>query len=336
MKKDIDTIVESVLLKLLEFKTSDDNDKALEVIKSTLPDAGSLIHTVEVPGYTPIFIFETSGKKKLIKEGRAAQDIAFRQIETFLENHAPVTIKIGIHTFPNVSKVIEIPENIKVDGVKIAPIADFALQNSKGEEVAFLSHKMGNQTEHFRQYTGVGKEFRLNINSHHEIQKFKEVYKGWIGENGDVKSITRYVWENLSEARQKKFKINQAVRILPYNWVAAKVINSMDLKRMSLFGHETLTSERGLNAVNFVIQGDISFKEIETGVWELKSAHKAAHDSTLEKMPEAYTPVITVRYASDRDDEDFPFSRVGIYPKEGAHGEISLAKAAKKIINWLP
>ena len=49
MKKDVDTIVESVLLKLLEFKTSDDNDKALEVIKSTLPDAGSLIHTVEVP-----------------------------------------------------------------------------------------------------------------------------------------------------------------------------------------------------------------------------------------------------------------------------------------------
>ena len=100
MKKDIDTIVESVLLKLLEFKASDDNDKALEVIlkviKSILPADARLINTVEVPGYTPIFIFETSGKKKLIKEGRAAQDIAFRQIETFLENHAPVTIKIGI------------------------------------------------------------------------------------------------------------------------------------------------------------------------------------------------------------------------------------------------
>ena len=336
MKKDVDTIVESVLLKLLEFKASDDNDKALEVIKSTLPGAGRLIHTVEVPGYTPIFIFETSGGEKLIKEGRAAQKAALMQIEKFLKDHAPVTIKIGGRIFPNVVQVIEIPEEIKVNGVEIAPIADFALLDSNGKEVAFLSHKMGNRTEHFRQYTGVGEKFRSNINSHPEIQAFKSVYERWIGENGDVKRITRNVWENLSKKRQNKFKLNQAVRILPYNWVAAKVINSMDLKKMSLFGHETLTSERGLNAIDFLIQGDISFNEIERGVWELTSAHKAAHDSTLKKMPEAYTPVITVRYASDRDDEDFPFSRVGIYPKEGAHGEISLARAAEKIMNWLP
>ena len=336
MKKDVDTIVESVLLKLLEFKASDDNDKALEVIKSTLPGAGRLIHTVEVPGYTPIFIFETSGGEELIKEGRAAQKAALMQIEEFLKDHAPVTIKIGGRIFPNVVQVIEVPEKITQNGVEIAPIADFALLNRNGKEVAFLSHKMGDQTEHFRQYTGVGEKYRLNINAHPEMKAFKSVYKRWIGEIGDVKRITRNVWEKLSEERQNRLKLNEVVRILPYNWIAAKVINSMDLKKMSMFGHETFASERGLNAVDFVIQGDISFEEIEPGIWKLKSAHRAAHDSTLEKMPETYTPVITVRYASDRDDEGFPFSRVGIYPKAGAHGEINLARAARKIINWLP
>lgn len=323
----VDLIVERVLNKLLEFSAG--STDSVKIIKNAVPGLGSLKQTVAVPGYTPIFIFEWNepprdepAKEVTLKETgheQREQREAFEAIQKFLRDHKkPVTIKVGNKIYENIVDVLWVPEKInrETTGETIMPIADFVFKTTSGEKIGWLSHKGGTRPEDFRQYTGVGAEFRGKINSHPELIAFKKAYSGWLEQNG-------VPW--------------RGVKILPYKTVVAKVIDSIDLRQMSMFGQYTHGSQRGLEAVEFLIQGKISFEEVgdNTNTWELIAHEVVPYDADLENMPMPYVPVLTVRYANDRANEGFPFSRVTIYPYQGAHGEKNPLRAAEIKMNYL-
>jgi hypothetical protein len=320
----VDLVVERVLNKLLEFSAGSTDSKLAEIaIRDAVPELKSarLKETVAVPGYTPIFIFEwdepprneTEQEVTLKETGheQREQREAFEAIQNFLYSHEePVTIKVGNKIYRDIWDVQWVPEKInrKTTGETIMPIADFVFRTKSGERIGWLSHKGGTRPEDFRQYTGVGAEFRGNVNSHPEFIAFKEVYSRWLEQNG--------IW-------------SRGVKILPYKTVAAKVINSVDLRQMAMFGQYTHGSQRGLEAVDFLIQGKIRFKPVDKNTWELIAHEVVPYDADLENMPMPYVPVLTVRYANDRANEGFPYSRVTIYPYQGAHGEKDPRRAAE-------
>lgn len=324
-RPNVDLVVERVLNKLLEFSAG--STDSVKIIKNAVPGLGSLKQTVAVPGYTPIFIFEWNepprdepAKEVTLKETgheQREQQEAFEVIQNFLHSHEePVTIKMGNELYDNIWDVVMVPEKVerKATGEIIRPIADFVFKDVKDNKVAWVSHKGGTRPEDFRQYTGVGAEFRGNINSHPELIEFKKAYSGWLEQNG-------VPW--------------RGVKILPYKTVVAKVIDSIDLRQMSMFGQDTHQNERGLNAVNFLIQGKPYFEKIGGNTWELKAHEIVSHKADLENMPMPYVPVLTVRYANDRANEGFPFSRVTIYPYQGAHGEKDPRRAAEIKMRYL-
>jgi hypothetical protein len=320
----IDLIVEKVLHKLLEFSSIGfvDSEIAEKAVRDTYPELknATLKQTVAIPGYSPFFVFELnkSPEEATLKETgheQREQKEAFDAIKDFLlSKEDPVSLKIGHITYNDIWDIVWVPEKIKKDKI-IHPIADFVLKNKNGEKVVWLSHKGGTRPEDFRQYTGVGVDSRQNINSHPEYQAFKRIYLRWLNENG--------VWK-------------RDVKVLPRKTVVAKVINSTDLRKMAMFGQYTLGNQKGLEAIHFLIQGKPYFElNNKTNIWELKAKKVVSASANVEKMPMPYIPVFTVRYATDRNDQGFPFSRVSIYPYQGAHGEKDPRRAAEIIVKYI-
>lgn len=312
----IDLIVEKVLGKLLEFSVGSlESELSEQAIRDTYPELKNarLKETVAVPGYSPFFVFELneSPEEATLKETgheQREQQEAFDAIKDFLlSKEEPVSLKIGNKIYNDIWDIVWVPEKIKKDKI-IHPIADFVFKNKNGEKVVWLSHKGGTRPEDFRQYTGVGADFRQNINSHPEYQAFRRVYSMWLEQNG--------VWK-------------RDVKVLPYKTVVAKVINSIDLRQMAMFGQDIHGSKKGLEAVDFLIQGKPSFKQIDKNTWQLIAREVVSDSADLENMPMPYIPVFTVRYATDRNDQGFSFSRVSIYPYQGAHGEKDPRRAAE-------
>ncbi len=356
-----DLIIEQVLNKLLELARSEEmtektisDEKALEIVQSHFPNY-TLVDKISVPGSTPLFVLQGSQLEEANRLSTGSEHYqekkAFEQLKNFINEKTengtnPITVTFKTEsgnkkeTFTNIIDVEYISSNLPGN-----PIADFVFLR-KNEENAidrlppiYLSHKGGNKLTDFRQLSGISQMKRPKINAHKEVQKFKKLYEEWLKTN--VEHTYSYVLSSSDldkgrrELRSYYFDSQMPIKRLRSNIVVAKVIIDENLMRQAMHGQDTLQPERGLHAVDFLMQGSFKFQKLSKNHWEIIAPIVIPHTFEFKDLsPEKY-PVLTIRPADKQDDEGFLFTRIGIYPFAGAHGEKNPHRAANKKVIWL-
>lgn len=161
------------------------------------------------------------------------------------------------------------------------PKSDFEILDSKGNPVAFISHKDGSPADpkKFGQWAGL-----TSFTDHPEVQKFAELVKKKYPE-GMTKGDT----------------------------AIARVVSDTDLQKRAIYGKDWNKGSFGINNVTSVMQGPVRIVKTKDG-YELQSL---AEFYNGEDVPDAYVPILIARYSSDRNDFKLPHTRMSLYPAFG-------------------
>jgi len=181
-----------------------------------------------------------------------------------------IKIKIANNTY-NVAKATKVEGFVK---------SDLALLNESGEEVAWISYKMGTRAKDFQQWGGMTEDV---IQNHPEVQTF----------------IAQL---------QKKYG-----DVMPNATTVAKKIKDAKLKKYAVYGTGFKIANKGLGRqnVSIVLQGDIQIKKDGNG-YELTSVHVLNNGDAITGD---YEPVLMAIYKGDRSQFGLKGARFVIQPK---------------------
>ena len=178
----------------------------------------------------------------------------------------PVTIVLDKYVFDNIDGITNVKENQK---------ADFAL-TSKGEPVAFLSYKPGNNPKGMISYGGIT---AISAKSR-DVQNFIAAIK---------KKVT-------------------SLKGLGYEFGVP--LNDKGVALRAMYG-SNFGGDYGLNNVQAIVQGDIKLVKVSDDKYALTADHILASPTI---PTDDYAPYLNARYASDRNQFDIENCRVGIVP----------------------
>jgi hypothetical protein len=196
----------------------------------------------------------------------------------------PITIRIKGKQYNNVAGLV---------GGKGFAKADFVIVNMDGEEIGFLSHKKGDDAKSFQQYSGISRIAGLDIHEHKEVKGFRRklnsiLEKSESGSEDDFSKILK------SLAKEKE----------NYDSVYQK-IGDVDLKKKAIFGKNNGSVRRGMDNVDFFVQGDPTFEKkpaLTQGKYKgqkvllIKFTSKTIPNNTLRGIgDDEYTQVIGAR-----------------------------------------
>ena len=204
-------------------------------------------------------------------EHRAAQNIN-DQINALLSKSGKKSIKLKI-----ASNTYDVAKTVKVEGnVK----SDLAMLDTEGNEVVWISYKMGTRSKDFQQWGGMTETI---IQNHPEVQKF----------------IAQL---------QKKFK-----DVMPNATTVGKMIKDSMLKKYSVYGSDFKVANRNLGRqnVSIVLQGDITVRKDGIG-YGLTAAHAMDNGDVITGD---YEPVLMAIYKGDRSQFGLKGARFVIQPK---------------------
>ena len=160
--------------------------------------------------------------------------------------------------------------------------SDFHFVDIKGTDVFHISHKHGNSPKDFQQWSGTSKRFQEKIFNHPETQDF-------------IKTITLIGNE------------------LPRATTMARRIKHNTLKQMAIYGIN-FGQSFGLNNVDAVLQGKLSFKNIGD-CYMLTASHNTINNNSVPS--DSYEPVFLAVHKKDRRDHGIKNARITISPIGG-------------------
>lgn len=210
-----------------------------------------------------------AGSGTHVEEGEIAN--LSKQIEELRGDEPYIMLKVA-------NDVVEAAGVRKTPGT---PKSDFEIVDSKGNPVAFISHKDGSPADpkKFGQWAGL-----TSFTEHPEVQKFIELVKKKYPE-GMKKGET----------------------------AIARVVSDTDLQKRAMYGKDWNKGDFGINNVTLIMQGPVKIVETKDG-YELRSL---AEFYNGEDVPDAYVPIFIARYSSDRNDFKLPHTRMSLYPAFG-------------------
>jgi len=224
----------------------------------------------------------------------------------------PITLKIKEKYYNNVAGLV---------GGKALAKADFVIVNMDGEEIGFLSHKKGDDARSFQQYSGISKLAGLDIHEHKEVKGFHRKLNSILEKNkkGSEDDFSKILNSFLKSNTEKD-----------YNAIYQKIEDD-DLKKKAIFGKNNGRVKKGMDNVDFFIQGDPTFEPkppLTQGKYKgqkvlfMKFTTKTVSNNTLRGLEnEEYTPVIgarkdlgrTISGVEDKDIKDIIGARGGIW-----------------------
>lgn len=253
------------------FKYRDGSDKKITA------EWNSLLITHVFPNYPKL-------KRSTQYEGEM---IVMNQINKKIEEVGkgnPVTIRIKGREYNNVAGLV---------GGKGFAKADFVIVNMNGEEIGFLSHKKGDDAKSFQQYSGISKIVGDDIHNHKEVRKFRTTLSTLL-ERSENKT-----GDDFSKILSSFAKQNQT-----YDSVY-QPIKDPELKKKAIFGKHSGNVKRGMNNVDFFVQGNPTFEikpRLTQGKYKgqkvllIKFSTKTVPNHSLKTIDnEEYTPVIGAR-----------------------------------------
>ena len=212
-------------------------------------------------------------------KGAAGIDAEMRTVMSINEQLAEIMGKTGKKTVK-----IKIAQNsytvTKAKKVEGTPKSDLALVDDGGNEVVWISYKMGNRAKDFQQWSGMTEPI---IQNHPEVQTF-------------------------IQQLQKKFG-----DVMPNATTIAKKIKDAKLKKYAVYGVDFSIANRNLGRqnVSIVLQGDIKLKK-DGLAYEMISEHVMENG---EAITGDYEPVLMAIYKGDRSQFGLKGARFVIQPK---------------------
>jgi hypothetical protein len=196
----------------------------------------------------------------------------------------PITIRIKGKEYNNVAGLV---------GGKGFSKADFVIVNMDGEEIGFLSHKKGDDAKSFQQYSGISKIAGLDIHNHKEVRKFhttlSTILEKTENQSGDDFSK---ILSSLSGNQKTYDSVYQPIK-------------DPELKKKAIFGKHSGNVKRGMDNVDFFVQGEPKFEskpDLTQGKYKgqkvlvIKFSAKTVPNHSLRTIDnEQYTPVIGAR-----------------------------------------
>jgi hypothetical protein len=210
--------------------------------------------------------------------GTAAESAAIEEVNDAImiamaNSGGPITVRIGRRHFNDVVGVR------KTFGT---PKSDFHLIDSKGKELAHISHKKGHKPSDFQQWSGVTEK---EIAQHKEVIEFGEKYRARFGDK--IKS---------GESTYAKIK-------------------DKHLMRMAVYGVNYNKGGVNKNRVDAILQGNMVLKKVVGNTYELSAT---GHVNYLDSLPRGgYEPVLAMIYKGDRTNLGVQGGRASIYPFGG-------------------
>ena len=185
-----------------------------------------------------------------------------------------VKVKVGKNNY----KVTSV---IKTKGFKKS---DFSFVDTKGKEVGFISHKDGTTPKGFQQWSGTSVKYAKKIYDHPETGEFITTLKGMFPDG------------------------------MPNATTVGRKINSENLKKMAVYGHDVKKGTTGVNNVDLVIQGPLKLKKVGS-YYEVTSSYHTK--SNNESITGQYEPIFLGVYKGDRSDHGIKGARITINPLGG-------------------
>ena len=238
-------------------------------------------------------IRKPTGKKNVME----AEENAIKGINEALKKIGhPIICKVkksdgpGYFTFKDV---------VACGNVRGTPKADFTLVNTKGDHVAFISHKKEGGAKAYQQYSGITETAGLEIYNHPETQKFLSNVIGFIED------------ERLTNPMVMKVKSKKLINLSIYG---------PDYKKGANYGKDH---------VHFIGQGDPIFTQDKKNpeIYYLTFSDNL-HTSGDTSFRGDYEPAFFTRYTRGRgfelDGKKYRGARVMIAPKVLARGRTGL------------
>lgn len=182
-------------------------------------------------------------------------------------------------------KTVYVTQCIKVPGT---PKADLALLDAKGQEVAWISYKMGKSVKDFQQWGGISDPI---MQAFPQVQDF-------------IKKMATKFPKGMSSGQ------NAGMRI--------KGKDSTKLKNKAVYGVDyDINAKMGRNNVSYVIQGRIDIKE-KGNKYVLYSSNAHAYENG-DKLKSSEDPIFYAKYTGDRGQYGVKNSRMTISPYAGSN-----------------
>ena len=187
----------------------------------------------------------------------------------FAQIGKPITVVLNDISYTDITGVTNVKENQK---------ADFALVNSDGTPVIFISYKPGNSAKDIISYGGIT---AISAKSR-DVQRFIEAVK-----------------TNTSDLKG-----------LGYEFGAPLKDKGVILR--AIYGSDFSSKKYGLNSVQALMQGDVKLTP-NGGVYDLTSSHTILSPTIPDG---SYEPYLNARFAGDRNQFGIQHCRMGIVPKD--------------------
>lgn len=207
------------------------------------------------------------------------EDSALGQINAMVEKmkdgNPEVELVIGDKKI-NVAKFVSTPGT---------PKSDFHAVDASGNEVAWLSHKVGSKAKDFGQWGGMSD------------REMKAVYANMPEAKDEILKFAKDVIDKYPDGA------------IPRATTLARKITNGKLRGISIYGNG-FGGERGQQNVDLILQGDPVIKGnqlVATG-----SAH-----TNGERIEGEFEPVLMAMYKGDRDNFGVKGARFSIYPAGG-------------------
>jgi len=208
----------------------------------------------------------------------------------------------------------------KIDGFRQIdgrPKADMAF-TYKGEDQIYVSHKLGRGPGDFQQYGGLSSDLGY-LKNKRESQFVKEPSRSYIKqflENIDL--ILEKVY-NLKPDSKGMFDLKKTPRGTNF----AQVIENDTVAGLVMFGKNYGSKDLGLDNVHILIDGNIEFKLIESGVYKLDGTYHSMINPTVigsnDKFPKKapYQPMLFVMRSESQGLKQGGFlnARAVIWPR---------------------
>jgi len=171
---------------------------------------------------------------------------------------------------------------VKAESTPKTPKSDFSLINADGEQVVWISHKDGTDAKGFQQWGGItGAESRDSA----EVKEFVKLI------NAELEN------QNLTEFPRKQ------------TW--AVPLSNPELALKAVYGKD-FGSNFGINNVQLVIQGLANLIPLKN--YYTLDSHRVLYNGQVPT--DGYTPMLMVRYLSDRANLGIRFARASISPQD--------------------
>lgn len=215
-------------------------------------------------------------------------------------------------------------EEFKIDGfrqIEGRPKADMAF-TYKGKDVVFVSHKLGSKAADFQQYGGFANDLGYAKNSRTSkiVKSSSAAYINQFLE--DIDLILENVY-NLKPDSKGMFDFKPTKRGTNF----ARPIEDDNLAGIVMFGKNYPTGKFGLDNCHVLVDGNIKFKMVEHGVYELDSTDPATYHimnnpnikGSTDKFPKKapYQPMLFVMRSSAQglNQGGFLNARAVIWPR---------------------